>query len=64
MSENLTTELLMNCTLLVVEKFPWTTSINSTQISAYNRTELLDLLGDILTDEKQLQWSTQNYNVK
>jgi hypothetical protein len=64
MVDNVTTELLMNCTLLVVERFPWMTVVNATQIADYNRTELLDLLGDILTEEQRLQWHRQVYNVR
>jgi hypothetical protein len=64
MVDNVTTELLMNCTLLVVERFPWMTVVNVTQVADYNRTELLDLLGDILTEEQRLQWHRQVYNVR
>lgn len=64
MIENVTTELVMNCTLLVVERFPWMTNVNATQVAEYNRTELLDLLAEILTEEMRQQWQRQAYNFR
>uniref|UniRef100_A0A182XW37 G-protein coupled receptors family 1 profile domain-containing protein n=1 Tax=Anopheles stephensi TaxID=30069 RepID=A0A182XW37_ANOST len=49
MSESVELELLINCTQATVLRFPWSTDFNTTVIGELNRTEVLDVLGEMIT---------------
>lgn len=51
MSDTVDSELLLNCTLVAVSKFPWSTPLNLSQIRELNRTENYDLLADMISHE-------------
>jgi hypothetical protein len=48
MSESLSTESLLNCTNQAIIQFPFTTDKNRTDIQNYNRTDVLNLLGQMI----------------
>jgi hypothetical protein len=48
MSESVKTSSLINCTNQAIMKFPYTTDKNYSDIENYNRTEVLDLLGQMI----------------
>lgn len=45
--ENISTEVLQNCTVDVINKYPELTSHNDSDIWLLNRTNVLDILGDM-----------------
>ncbi|XP_049537972.1 tachykinin-like peptides receptor 86C [Anopheles darlingi] len=49
MSESVELERLINCTQATIQRFPWSTDYNTTVISELNRTEILDVLGEMIT---------------
>ncbi|KFB46120.1 hypothetical protein ZHAS_00014099 [Anopheles sinensis] len=52
MSESVEMELLINCTQATIQRFPWSTDYNTTVISELNRTEILDVLGEMITKSR------------
>lgn len=49
MSEDMDMDLLRNCTLLAVNKFPWATTVNDTAtIGAMNQTHIIDLISEMI----------------
>lgn len=47
--ERVDLDLLRNCTLLAVNKFPWATTVNDTAlIGAMNLTHVIDLIADMI----------------
>lgn len=47
--ERVDLDLLRNCTLLAVNKFPWATTVNDTAvIGAMNLTNVIDLIADMI----------------
>lgn len=47
--ERVDLDLLRNCTLLAVNKFPWATTVNDTAlIAAMNLTHVIDLIADMI----------------
>lgn len=49
MAEEVDLDMLRNCTLLSVNKFPWATTVNdTTMIGAMNLTHLIDLISEMI----------------
>lgn len=49
MPEEVDLDLLRNCTLLAVNKFPWATTVNDTAvIGAMNLTHVIDLISEMI----------------
>ncbi|XP_062702608.1 tachykinin-like peptides receptor 86C [Aedes albopictus] len=52
MSDTVELERLINCTQATIRRFPWSTEYNATVIGEFNRTEILDVLGEMITRGK------------
>lgn len=49
MAESMDLDVLRNCTLLAVNKFPWATSVNDTRaIEGMNLTHVIDLISEMI----------------
>ncbi|EDS29450.1 conserved hypothetical protein [Culex quinquefasciatus] len=49
MSDTVELERLVNCTQATILRYPWSTEYNSSVIGEFNRTEILDVLGEMIT---------------
>ncbi|XP_058457169.1 tachykinin-like peptides receptor 86C [Malaya genurostris] len=49
MSETVELERLINCTQATLQRYPWSSEFNQTVIGQLNRTEILDVLGEMVT---------------
>ncbi|CAO1429904.1 unnamed protein product [Diamesa hyperborea] len=54
MSDSVKTSVLINCTLEVINKFPGLVDTNSSEIISCNRTEILDILGEIVSKHRSI----------
>ncbi|XP_055387751.1 tachykinin-like peptides receptor 86C [Condylostylus longicornis] len=54
MSENVDTELLINCTILAVNRFTLTEVINATNLNSFNRSDIVHLLSSIIENEDEI----------
>lgn len=52
MSDTVELERLINCTQATIRRFPWSTEYNASMIGEFNRTEILDVLGEMITRGK------------
>lgn len=55
MSENVDTELLVNCTILAVKRFELTSIVNTSQLNNLNRTDIIYLLSGIIENKDNLE---------
>lgn len=58
MSDSVKTSVLINCTLEVINKFPGLVDTNSSEIISCNRTEILDILGEIVSKHRSIHGDT------
>lgn len=49
MSDTVELDRLINCTQATIQRFPWSTEYNATVIGELNRTDILDVLGEMIT---------------
>lgn len=64
MAEEVDLDLLRNCTILTVNKFPWTTTLNETAvIGVMNLTDVIDLISNMIDfySEKYLEDDSIKY---
>ncbi|KAI8129157.1 Tachykinin-like peptides receptor 86C [Lucilia cuprina] len=55
MSENVDTELLVNCTILAVKRFELTSIVNTSQLNNLNRSDIIGLLSGIIENRDNLE---------
>lgn len=55
MSENVDTELLVNCTILAVKRFELTSMVNVSQVNSLNRSDIIVLLSGIIENRNNLE---------
>lgn len=50
---NVSTDSLKNCTVLTINRFKWVATVNESYVVGVNRSEVLDLLGEMITAENK-----------
>ncbi|XP_055584700.1 tachykinin-like peptides receptor 86C [Uranotaenia lowii] len=53
MSDTVELERLVNCTQAAIQRYPWSTEFNATIVGELNRTDILDVLGEMITRGRQ-----------
>jgi len=64
MSASIKTEFLMNCTIMAINQFPETALVNETFVHKLNRPDLLNLLGNMISNVKDYNKYSSTWSIK
>lgn len=60
MIEKVPTNVLQNCTIDVINRYPKLSNVNYTDIIFYNRSIIVDILGEIFTKHSDIYTDTSS----